>query len=1143
MNHAKHPLTQQEIIDYLDTLHFLNDSSDDDLFFWDLKSDRFYFSGPVHKKYRLPVYGVEGYGISDLDAAVCSRDLLSFHEHLRQIRDGDSSVLDGEYRLADLNGATVWASIKGRLQFRANGHPGQVVGRISGTLSGLNVDLLTGLFNTGKLTEDLDWWLNRKTQGFLILFNINHFKQINTKYGRAVGNHVLKHFSDILDKAVDPPFLIYHLDGDLFAVNVHGCGKEQAESLFNRVQKTLAAQNSFPGYTVSAGASWYGNGWPKDGSTLILYGENALDHAKKSDRDNLYFFSPDNYRKSVGAIDLLDEMRHGIQDNFLGFYLCYQPKIDSKTYEICGAEALLRYRSPSRKTISPEEFVPILEQTELICTVGQWVLRQALEQCRRWRAFIPHFYISVNISYVQLRKKDITDVVLKILKESGLPGNALTLEVTESMQLQNYQYFNKIFCRLNSAGIQISIDDFGTGYSSLSYLKSIEINETKIDRCFISRIQNSAYNYRLLSNIIELAHIAKIQVCCEGVETADELKTLEGLHPDTLQGFYFARPYEAEQFEKVYLDKTSPSYQGQGSFQRAKLERILEGGVLPKTEEIRFVPGITGSMNSKQSYRDILQSTHLGLWVIRIDEANGRNEMYIDQVMGQLMSLPEDTEPTACYSHWYSRINDGYYHYVGLAVESMIQSGHMVQMEYTWNHPRKGEVVVSCSGIRVEDSDGMICLEGYHSISSDVKRPRFLPDGSSSEMFEYNERKRSIYFHTGRSLLAGGAIREDYFPECWIDNEMVHPHFAEEFRSLFIHVQQQEEVNGFELLLKTKSGSYEWFKLKTRHLGLGQKDANTIVILIDPAGHERTMELEYMRKNDFYKSILSETAAYAEVDVESGQFMASGGLWESYQEESRQLGETFSQVMLRHVKNVVLPEFLEPYRQLLSTEHLMAMYQEGDTTRKLSFQRQIGHEYRWVKLVVHIFKEHFSENMYALLYLKDIDVEKRQALAQENAANHDPLTNALNRRTFEQKVISHMTEEEDATGALVVLDLDHFKTINDTYGHLVGDQALQKLTRVLIATFRRHDLVGRFGGDEFLVFIKDVTDRQILDRRMAELYQALAEPNPIAFTCSAGIVMVLKENFSYDETLKKADQALYQSKVKGRATYTYYEDL
>ena len=189
----------------------------------------------------------------------------------------------------------------------------------------------------------------------------------------------------------------------------------------------------------------------------------------------------------------------------------------------------------------------------MIVQVGKWVLKEAIAQCAKWRRYNPEFRMSINLSYIQLQQPDLSQYIYDLLEQEGIPGEAIILELTESMQLQDYTKYNQLFYQWGKRGIQISMDDFGTGYSSLSYLKSLAIDEIKIDRCFVSRINMSAYNYRLLRNIFELARSAQIRVVCEGVETPEELQTLAELAPEVLQGFYFSKPIEEELFEKQYI--------------------------------------------------------------------------------------------------------------------------------------------------------------------------------------------------------------------------------------------------------------------------------------------------------------------------------------------------------------------------------------------------------------------------------------------------------------------------------------------------------------------------------------------------------------------------------------------------------------
>ena len=193
-----------------------------------------------------------------------------------------------------------------------------------------------------------------------------------------------------------------------------------------------------------------------------------------------------------------------------------------------------------------------------------------------------------------------------------------------------------------------------------------------------------------------------------------------------------------------------------------------------------------------------------------------------------------------------------------------------------------------------------------------------------------------------------------------------------------------------------------------------------------------------------------------------------------------------------------------------------------------------------MQLVIHVFQDRYSENMYALLYLKDIDAEKKRELAQEYAAKRDPLTNVYNRSVFEREVTDYMEKDQYSEGALLILDIDDFKMVNDKFGHLKGDETLKLLTSVLKSTFRSEDIVGRLGGDEFLVFVKGVSRRDILDRRMKELFEKLEANQDIPMTCSVGISLIRTKNFQYEEEVKKADAALYMSKKKGKNQYSYY---
>lgn len=297
-------------------------------------------------------------------------------------------------------------------------------------------------------------------------------------------------------------------------------------------------------------------------------------------------------------------------------------------------------------------------------------------------------------------------------------------------------------------------------------------------------------------------------------------------------------------------------------------------------------------------------------------------------------------------------------------------------------------------------------------------------------------------------------------------------------------------------------------------------------------------------KIDFYKAMLSETIAYAEINMETGELYAAGGIWEPYQEECRREQESFLQVIRRHVREKVVPEDAEQCRRCFEEAFIQELYLSGKRILNYSFRRMIEGEIRWVELVIHVFREHVTRSMHALLYLKDIDIRMKREIAQEVAANMDPLTHVYNRRMFEQLLCHFLCQENDTRfGMFLILDLDNFKSINDNYGHIEGDAALVRTAEALKATFRNKDVIGRLGGDEFLVFIKDVTEREVLDRKMKELFRLLQQDEKTLLTCSVGVTSVHREDFSYDRCLNEADQALYESKRLGKNQVCYYEDM
>lgn len=548
-NLLEHGEQDKTLEHYISLLPVLSQSTHDYMFVWDIAHGHIYFDSEILKKYDLPK-DQDYYSIEDWTAIIYPPDRQLLDDDLKQILSGEKQEHYKEYRLVNRQGEKVWINCCGKVFPGDSGDP-IMVGRVSEKALTCRPDPITGLLSYGQMHNDLRLAMESEQYGYLMILDIDNFKDINDKNGRHFGNHILKLMASLLEFHIKLPDQIYRLDGDKFAIQIIYKDRSQTEQIYQTLRYDIQEKC---GCTISAGVVSF----PfqnADTPQLYQYAEDALNNAKKRGKNRFCFFSIEDYQKHLLQLELEAELKECIEHDFRGFSIAYQPQIQVESHSVAGAEALMRWTSEKRGAVFPDVFIPILEQTGLILQAGDWILKNALSQCKQWREIVPDFRISINLSYNQLFTNEIVDSVLGYLEENDLPGEALVLELTESIQLQSYFNFNEIFYQLGIHGVQVSIDDFGTGYSSLGYLKHLSVDEIKIDRCFVQQIQSREYNYCLIKTIIELARTIDVQVCVEGVETPEEMAILAELNPELVQGYLFGRPMPAEVFQEQILSE------------------------------------------------------------------------------------------------------------------------------------------------------------------------------------------------------------------------------------------------------------------------------------------------------------------------------------------------------------------------------------------------------------------------------------------------------------------------------------------------------------------------------------------------------------------------------------------------------------
>ncbi len=436
-------------------------------------------------------------------------------------------------------------------------------------------DSLTGLANRVMFRSHLGLSIEhakRYDRRLALLFvDLDNFKHINDTLGHSAGDQLLKIVSGRLQESLrgsdqlsrqvaaesaenpitlPPNEALARLGGDEFTILLPEIGGvldagRVAERIRERLAEPLCLADLEVIVTPSIGIAVYPeNG--VDAETLFKNADTAMYFAKSSGKNCVQYFSGEMNEMALRHMTIENLLRHAIEQNQL--FLCYQPQVNLTTLKLCGMEALIRWQSPELGLVQPMEFIPVAEESGLIISIGEWVLRTACRQTKAWQdegLLIPR--IAVNISALQFVQNGFPNLVARILKETGLAASVLELEITESLLMRDENNAANTLNALKALGVQLAIDDFGTGYSSLSRLRRFPIDRIKIDQSFIRTVTVNQDDKAIASAIISMADSLNLQVVAEGVETSSQFNFLRAKTCDEVQGYYVSKPLPAEQ--------------------------------------------------------------------------------------------------------------------------------------------------------------------------------------------------------------------------------------------------------------------------------------------------------------------------------------------------------------------------------------------------------------------------------------------------------------------------------------------------------------------------------------------------------------------------------------------------------------------
>jgi len=555
---------------------FALEGSGDGVWDWDIPSDHVFRSARWHEIY--------GYTENEIaPTASAGRELVHPDDLNTQVADvqdyftGDKDIYVSEFRLRCKDGSWKWTLSRGMVVTRSeDGKPIRMIGTHTDITNRktseaqvthlAHYDQLTGLPNRvlflDRLRQDIKKAQRTGQSVTLMFLDLDKFKEVNDSLGHDIGDMLLKGVARRLESCVRESDTVARMGGDEFTIILSDINSQInieriAQDILEKMTTPFHLGDEVIHVSTSIGISNY----PKDGDEVELLLKNAdqaMYAAKEQGRNRFQYFTPIMQEEALKRMRLISDLWGALNDNQFRVY--YQPIVDLATGAVFKAEALIRWQHPTRGLVSPNEFIPVAEDTGLIVDIGDWLFNEVASQTAKWKQRYPNLQVSVNKSPVQFRSvHDNCTNWIEQLKQLGLSGESFIVEITEGLLLDARDSVINQLNAFREAGMKIAIDDFGTGYSSLAYLRKFDIDFVKIDRSFTSNIAPNSSDMVLCEAIIEMSHKLGMKVIAEGVETNEQRDLLRSAGCDFAQGYLYSKPVTIDQFESL-LDATQSNF-------------------------------------------------------------------------------------------------------------------------------------------------------------------------------------------------------------------------------------------------------------------------------------------------------------------------------------------------------------------------------------------------------------------------------------------------------------------------------------------------------------------------------------------------------------------------------------------------------
>ncbi len=1008
------------------------------------------------------------------------------------------------------------------------------------------MDDLTGLYNrAGFFANAREMFARLGGNVSIVRINICRFKQYNEVYGLENGDMILQEVGSCLKQMqIQAPMVLGRFSGDSFYLCA---ANDDLEKLSFVRQINLSSLNL--DLNLTYGIYRMGPGEDIQINVVCDRADMANAAAMPTDDKYIHYYSETEHQQLRYEQMIEQDMERALRENQFIIYI--QPKYDVATEAIVGGEVLVRWLHPEYGLIPPGKFIGLFERNGFIRQMDYFVWEKCCQYVAEMkRAGMLAIPLSFNMSRVHFYGFESVLRLTELLEKYHLEPGDVELEITESLCAENPDMLFDKCHQLRTMGFRIAMDDFGSGYSSLSTLKNMPIDILKMDLRFLSddnEADQADRGHCILRSTIEMAHTIGLDVVVEGLETREQRDFIREIGNCTAQGYYYARPMPTDAFTELLrsdnteVSRSLPSGMAANlrreRLRREQLQPLLElisasenlfGYLLPEKEGIlpwQLAQELNCPQRTPNLAEHILKSGILTPGSIpqcmRLVEAVERGARtgsaiveYANPIGGNAMQwvrfdtiLDYEGQPLIALF----TIED--FGNISAQVELLIAS-MQTQSEAEAQRMKENEKLLS---IITHHSDRVVCLY-------DVKR-------RMSRIWNH-EICKNCQLPRLCEATAEGILEDDTFT----------PEGKDALRHMFEDIDNGVSSGDLKLSIYSEKGSLRWFDLQFSTICNDNGKPETALLSYKDVTQQHEHEMAYLRQ---FQS-LSETEyslGLMEVDLTADRIELQDSLFAPIQASG--VGGSLTDFAEQMITLKMREEHWDEARIFFSPRFMLQQHELGNRlinrTWPMTFH---SGRHGWVRFDVELIADSYTGHIRAYFRIWDVTSLKEKQLEIQHRSERDGMTGVYNRSTTEE-LIHEQLKDESSRGIFAIVDLDRLKQINDSYGHREGDKAIVNVVQILKTHFRSSDIIGRIGGDEFVIYmIGAAKNKEVISGTITELLRKLGalsvgENEEIGITCSIGCV-VEQEDSTYESLYWQADKALYHVKKGGRNNFAFY---